>query len=222
MKLEKSKSSNRKAGARRRDSLAKLRPQFDALIEHMQTPEHKAAVDALFAATGAEIGALAVAHARERARRQAASKQTIAAKKRLLDRLAKSTARASAAIDDAVAYVEASSKKLTHRMHILFVCSLCRLRSPTAEQLFATHAGWDVMAAGINAGADNPVTPELIEWADTIFVMEETHRSKLSKRFSPSLKDKRIVCLNIPDKYDYMDPRLVRLLKAKVPKLLRS
>ena len=137
-------------------------------------------------------------------------------------RIVKSAESAGTPIEDAVAYVNASNRKRARRMHILFVCSLCRLRSPTAEQVFATQAGWDVMAAGINAGADNPVTPELLEWADTIFVMEEVHRSKLSKKFSAYLKDKRIVCLKIPDKYDYMDARLVRQLKAKVPKLLRS
>jgi predicted protein tyrosine phosphatase len=203
------------------DPLAALRDDFDRLVERMQTPAHQAAVDALFTATGAEIGAVAAAHAREGARLQAQTKQKTTAKKRLLGRMVKSSARAGAAIDDAVAHVEASNRERARRMHILFVCSLCRLRSPTAEQVFATRADWDVMAAGINAGADNPVTPELLEWADTIFVMEEPHRTKLSKKFSAYLKDKRIVCLNIPDKYDYMDPRLVRQLKAKVPKLLR-
>jgi chromosome segregation ATPase len=49
---------------RRRDPLAKLRKDFDALVARMQTPEHKAAVDALFTATAAEIGASAQAHAR--------------------------------------------------------------------------------------------------------------------------------------------------------------
>lgn len=204
------------------DPLAAQRDDFDRLVERMQTPAFKTAVDGLFAATGAELGTAAIAHARENRGMEAATKQETAAKKRLIGRMVKSTERASAAIDDAVAYVEASNRRRTRRMHILFVCSLCRLRSPTAEHLFATRGDWDVMAAGINAGADNPVTPELLEWADTIFVMEEAHRNKLSKKFSAYLKDKRIVCLNIPDNYDYMDPRLVRQLKAKVPKLLRS
>lgn len=57
-------------------------------------------------------------------------------------------------------------------------------------------------------------------WADVIFVMEKTHRNKLSKRFRPQLKGKRVVCLNIPDEYAYMDAGLVTLLKAVVPKHL--
>lgn len=112
MRLENSKLSIRKAGARRRDSLAKLRPQFDALIERMQTPEHKAAVDALFAATGAEIGAVAAVQAREGVRLQANSAQENVTATRLLGQLMKSTARASAAIDDAVAYVKASNRRI--------------------------------------------------------------------------------------------------------------
>jgi predicted protein tyrosine phosphatase/GNAT superfamily N-acetyltransferase len=104
--------------------------------------------------------------------------------------------------------------------HVLFICSQNRLRSPTAEQVFASWEGIDVASAGLNNGADNPVTPELLAWAHLIFVMEKAHRSKLAKRFRSELKDKRVVCLDIPDQYDFMDPALVVLLEAKVPKHL--
>ena len=49
------------------DPLAKLRADLDRLVESMQTPAHKAACDALFAATGTELGAFAAPHARDRA-----------------------------------------------------------------------------------------------------------------------------------------------------------
>jgi hypothetical protein len=42
------------------DPLARLTAEFDALLARMQTPAAKAAVDALFAATPAELGAVAV------------------------------------------------------------------------------------------------------------------------------------------------------------------
>jgi len=99
---------------------------------------------------------------------------------------------------------------------VLFICSQNRLRSPTAEQVFASWPGIEVASAGLNASADNPVTPELVEWAQTIFVMEKHHRNKLSKRFRAQLKGQRVICLNIPDEYEYMDPRLVKLLEALV------
>lgn len=98
---------------------------------------------------------------------------------------------------------------------VLFVCSQNRLRSPTAEQVFSNRAGFEVASAGTDPAADTPVSPELLEWADMIFVMERAHRNRLMKRFRPHLKSKRIVCLDIPDEYEYMDPGLVRLLEAK-------
>lgn len=86
--------------------------------------------------------------------------------------------------------------------------------------MFATYPSVEVASAGTNRDADVPVTPELLEWADVIFVMEKTHQNKLSKKFRQHLKGKRVVCLNIPDEYDFMDPVLVRLLEAKVPPFL--
>ncbi|WP_460726538.1 low molecular weight protein tyrosine phosphatase family protein [Lysobacter rhizosphaerae] len=106
--------------------------------------------------------------------------------------------------------------------HVLFICSQNRLRSPTAEQVFADWPGIETSSAGLNHDAENPVTPELLHWADIIFVMERAHRSKLSSRFKPHLGNARVVCLDIPDDYEFMDPDLVRLLKAKVPRHLPS
>ena len=34
---------------------------------------------------------------------------------------------------------------------------------------------------------ENPVTPELLAWADIIFVMERAHRARLSSRFKHAL-----------------------------------
>lgn len=100
---------------------------------------------------------------------------------------------------------------------MLFICSQNRLRSPTGEQVFATWTGIETSSAGLNNDAENPVTPELLHWADIIFVMERAHRSKLSAKFKPHLNGKRIICLEIPDDYEFMEEPLVQLLKAKVP-----
>ena len=99
---------------------------------------------------------------------------------------------------------------------ILFICSQNKLRSPTAEQVFADYAGIECSSAGLNHDAENPLTPELVEWAELIFVMEKTHRSKLSARFKAYLGGARVVCLNIPDNYEFMDPALIKLLRTKV------
>lgn len=75
-------------------------------------------------------------------------------------------------------------------------------------------------SAGLNHDASQPVTPELIEWADLIFVMEESHRTKLSSRFRAHLKSKQIVCLDIPDDFRHMDVALIELLKKRVSRYL--
>jgi predicted protein tyrosine phosphatase len=105
--------------------------------------------------------------------------------------------------------------------NVLFLCSRNRLRSPTAEQVFADWPGIETASAGLAPDADNPLTPELLAWADVVFVMERAHRTKLSSRFAAHLKGKRVVCLDIPDDYDYMQPALVKLLREKVPPHLR-
>ena len=104
----------------------------------------------------------------------------------------------------------------------LFVCSQNRLRSPTAEHIFADVAWINTLSAGTNSDADEPLTEELVEWADFIFVMENTHRNKIQKKHRAALKDKRLVVLGIPDDYEYMDPQLVRLLEAKMARWLPS
>lgn len=103
---------------------------------------------------------------------------------------------------------------------VLFVCSQNRLRSPTAEQVFASHPGLECASAGTNHDAENPLTPELVEWAEVIFVMEKAHKNKLNSKYRRYMVNKRVICLDIPDEYEYMDPALIRLLKVKVLRFL--
>ena len=102
----------------------------------------------------------------------------------------------------------------------LFVCSQNKLRSPTAEQIFASRSGIEVSSAGTNNDAENPLTDELVAWADVIFVMERAHRNKVQKRFRKALNGKRIVVLEIPDDYEFMDPDLISLLEARMARFL--
>ena len=101
-------------------------------------------------------------------------------------------------------------------MRLLFICARNRLRSPTAERVFAAVPGVEAESAGVAPDAETPVTPELVEWADVVLVMEAAHRAKLARLFPAALRGKRVVCLDVPDDYDYMDPDLVRLLRDRV------
>jgi predicted protein tyrosine phosphatase len=102
---------------------------------------------------------------------------------------------------------------------VLFLCSQNKLRSPTAEQVFASWPGIEVSSAGLNHDPEEPLTAEMVRDADLIFVMEKAQRIRLSKRFKASLRA-RVVCLDIPDDYKFMDPDLVKLLQARVPRHL--
>lgn len=103
-------------------------------------------------------------------------------------------------------------------MRILFVCSENRLRSPTAAAIFSEYEGVEAISAGTNADCEQPVSGDLIEWADAVLVMEGTHRNKIAKKFRDLLKDKKLAVLEIPDHFEYMDPLLVKLLEARVPR----
>lgn len=104
---------------------------------------------------------------------------------------------------------------------VLFICSQNRLRSPTAEAIFSEYPELEVDSAGLDRGAEITLCSEAVQWADIIFVMEKSHQRKLSNQFQPWLKNKRVICLDIPDEYEYMEPALVNLLKKKVLPLLR-
>jgi predicted protein tyrosine phosphatase len=102
------------------------------------------------------------------------------------------------------------------------ICSQNKLRSPTAEAVFSEYEGLEVESAGLNHDAEVPLSVEMLQEADIIFVMEKVHKSKLSKKFKPYLKGQKIICLDIPDNYDYMDADLIKILKNKVLPFLGS
>lgn len=104
---------------------------------------------------------------------------------------------------------------------LLFVCSENRLRSPTGEAVFSEYESIEAIGCGTNSNAETPLSGDLIEWADIIFVMEKTHKNKVTAKYKNLLKDKRLICLDIPDNYDCMQTELVRLLKNKVHQHLR-
>jgi predicted protein tyrosine phosphatase len=104
---------------------------------------------------------------------------------------------------------------------LLFVCSENRLRSPTAEEVFSNYDGVEAIGCGTNSDAETPLSGDLVEWADIVLVMEQSHRDKVAKRYQKLLKEKRLVCLDIPDNYERMQPELVSLLERKVPRYVR-
>ncbi len=77
-------------------------------------------------------------------------------------------------------------------------------------------------SAGLADDAETRLSAEQVQWADIVFVMEKRHRAKLQREFGRRLNGKRIVCLDIPDKYQFMDPELVALIELRAGKHLGS
>lgn len=105
-------------------------------------------------------------------------------------------------------------------VNVLFICSQNQWRSPTAEKIWRKHPSLDVRSAGTSSNARRHVSADDVRWAETIFVMEEKHKSRLIAEFGRMIEHTPIHVLDIPDKYPYMDPELVEELERSVGAIL--
>jgi predicted protein tyrosine phosphatase len=105
---------------------------------------------------------------------------------------------------------------------VLFLCRLNRHRSATAERVFCKRPDLEVRSAGTADAALVRVNTRMLEWADLIFTMDEGQRTSLERAFPDHPTLDRLVCLDIPDEFTFLDPTLVRLLEEKVGSALRN
>jgi predicted protein tyrosine phosphatase len=103
----------------------------------------------------------------------------------------------------------------------LFLCGKARMRSPTAAALAAKWPGIETDFAGLSHDADERLSLEQVEWADILFVMERRQAKRLQSLFPAALRGKRVVVLNIPDRFAYGEPALVALLEPGLRQALR-
>jgi predicted protein tyrosine phosphatase len=101
-------------------------------------------------------------------------------------------------------------------MRVLFICAGNLHRSPTAERLYETTPGIEAESAGLSSLARVQVTPELLAWAEAVFVMDHRLLKLLRRRFRAELKGKQVICLRVPDDFQYMAPALQRLLVERL------
>jgi len=97
--------------------------------------------------------------------------------------------------------------------NILFICSRNQWRSPTAEKVYSKDPHVHARSAGTSPKARNVKD---ITWAELIFVMEHKHKDRLKATYSKLLQYKKVIVLDIPDEYQYMDEELVELIEASV------
>ena len=113
---------------------------------------------------------------------------------------------------------------------ILTVCSAGLLRSPTiARVLTRDFDNTNVRSAGISKDFALVVVDEaLIEWADIIITAEEEHLNFIEDNFSNvinahryrrSTLEKPLISLNIPDKFNFSDAELIKIIREKLTKI---
>ena len=108
---------------------------------------------------------------------------------------------------------------MTTKPKFLFVCTINRMRSATAYKIFERDDRFEVKSAGTDKAAAVLLTKELLDWASTILVMEKTHRNHIRSQYPDIYANKKIVCMYIPDDYDFMQPELISILRDRVGEL---
>ena len=83
------------------------------------------------------------------------------------------------------------------------------MRSPTAERMFSKRADLEVRSAGTATDALARVNDQMLDWADLIFIMDEQQRRSLRRRFTGHPALERLICLEIPDEYTFLQPELM-------------
>lgn len=99
---------------------------------------------------------------------------------------------------------------------LLFICSRNKRRSLTAERLFDGSRTYQARSAGTQPGARIVVTEGHIGWADLIFCMEKSHAHRLQLKFPEAMRERKVICLHIPDDYEFMDHALLDELRARL------
>ena len=102
-------------------------------------------------------------------------------------------------------------------MHVLFVCTEGLRRSPTAVDLFRKSKLYETKFCGTNPLSPSPITQEMLDWADIVFVMsegEEGQRSFIERHFNTYRK--LIYDLDIPDVFSRGDSELIATLRQRV------
>src|SRR3954452_8519938 len=100
--------------------------------------------------------------------------------------------------------------------HILFVCGRNQWRGPTAERIYRNDPRIEVRSAGVSASSGHQISADDLSWADLIIVMERRYKSRIVQAFRNHPDFPRIVSLDIPDEYQFMDPALIELLRDGV------
>lgn len=102
---------------------------------------------------------------------------------------------------------------------VLCLCSAGLLRSPTTALVLSQEPfNYNTRAAGVVSDyALITVDGYLVNWADEVVVMTQEHKAVMEE----SGCDKPIVCLDIPDEFEYRDPKLMKMIAERYTELTK-
>lgn len=110
---------------------------------------------------------------------------------------------------------------------VLTVCSAGCLRSPTAAHILSSPP-WNYNTRCVGTSPEYaivPLTHALIAWADVILVMDEFQQSQVNNMQHDLVDEitdfqyKQVINLDIPDEFDYRNPKLVEIMTEKFKEL---
>lgn len=116
---------------------------------------------------------------------------------------------------------------------VLCVCSAGCLRSPTAAHILSSPPfNFNTRAVGLSVEyAIIPISDALIMWSDIIICMESDMVSQVNEMQNVLACDfdttveydyKRVINLDIPDEYDYRNPKLVKIMYDKFIEIFKD
>ena len=107
------------------------------------------------------------------------------------------------------------------RERILFVCTANVDRSRTAEDLYENDPRFEVRSCGVAPFAQVVITRELLDWADRIFVMNESedhHVTAIRRRFPGFSKE--VIDLDIEDRWKRGHSELKSLIESRLERYI--
>ena len=83
--------------------------------------------------------------------------------------------------------------------------------------MWKEHFNIETRSAGTSPNAKKTISVNDIKWANLILVMEGKHKNQIIAKFKQLVKFKKIIVLDIPDNYKFMDEDLVDIFKRMSP-----
>lgn len=103
---------------------------------------------------------------------------------------------------------------------VLCVCSIGMLRSATMAKVLSEEYGHNTRSCGIHPNALIEFSEKLAYWADEIYCVESYIYHDIEDKLKSYGFNRDLFCFNIQDDYEYMQDKLVTLIKEKYEEII--